>query len=186
MYCDNRENRENKNSENNSSIQKSINDRIYDRNIPSQMLQPYLSVRPVLTKYSMMPIVDPRALQDMTVPLVKQPVYNQHNVFNPGTGAPWSGYASNVNTESDLRNQIFALQKCSQSVYVPSSNSDLYNFTFTNKSTVVNQPFPDLFKNQVFNSYNPNTEGIANGIFQNCTRQQLKEYGVTHPQLDNC
>ena len=45
----------------NSNIQNATNQRIYDRNIPSQFLQPYLSVRPVLTKYSIMPIVDPRA-----------------------------------------------------------------------------------------------------------------------------
>ena len=43
-----------------SQIRKETNSRIYDRNIPSQMLQPYLEVRPVMTKYSYFPIVDPR------------------------------------------------------------------------------------------------------------------------------
>jgi hypothetical protein len=153
----------------------STNLRIYERNIPSQILQPYLSVRPVMTKYSIMPIVDPRA--PIHVPMEQLPIYNTEKVFNPGNAtAPWSGYASNVNVESDLQNRIFALQKCSQSVYVPDSNSDLYNFAFKpNKE--INQPFPYLFKNEDFSEFNPNTENIAHGLFQNSTRQQLKNVG---------
>lgn len=57
------------------------NQRIYDRNIPSQILQPYISVRPVMTKYSLMPIVDPRA--PVKVPMEQLPIYNQEQIFNP-------------------------------------------------------------------------------------------------------
>jgi hypothetical protein len=150
------------------------NQRIYDRNIPSQILQPYISVRPVMTKYSLMPIVDPRA--PVKVPMEQLPIYNQEQIFNPGTAAPWSGYSSNVNVESDLRNQIFALQKCSQSVYVPSSSSDLYQFGFkTTKQEV--QPFPNLFANEQFNQFNPNPENVGHDVFYNSTRQQLKDAG---------
>jgi hypothetical protein len=150
------------------------NQRIYDRNIPSQILQPYISVRPVMTKYSLMPIVDPRA--PVNVPMEQLPIYNQEQIFNPGTAAPWSGYSSNVNVESDLRNQIFALQKCSQSVYVPSSSSDLYQFGFkTTKQEV--QPFPNLFANEQFNQFNPNPENVGHDVFYNSTRQQLKDAG---------
>lgn len=157
-----------------SQITNSINTRIYDRNIPSHVLQPYLSVRPVMTKYSIMPIVDPRT--PIRTPLVQQPVYNTNEVFNPGNAqAPWSGFATNINTESELRNQIYALQSCSQAVYVPSSNSDLYKFNFKNNSSNVQQPFPGLFQNEHFNSFNPNPEDIGQGLFQNCTRQQLKD-----------
>ena len=38
-------------------IHQQTNQRIYDRNIPSQPLQSYISVRPVLTKYSYFTIV---------------------------------------------------------------------------------------------------------------------------------
>ena len=94
----------------NKLIHQQTNTRIYDRNIPSQMLQPYLDVRPVMTKYSYFPIVDPR--KNINVPLTVQPTFNPHKVFNPGnTTSPWSGFASNVNTESELRNQIY--QGCS-------------------------------------------------------------------------
>jgi hypothetical protein len=39
-----------------ADIHNITNMRIYDRNIPSQMLQPYIDVRPVMTKYSYFPI----------------------------------------------------------------------------------------------------------------------------------
>uniref|UniRef100_A0A6C0B0B6 Uncharacterized protein n=1 Tax=viral metagenome TaxID=1070528 RepID=A0A6C0B0B6_9ZZZZ len=157
-----------------SQITNSINTRIYDRNIPSHVLQPYVSVRPVMTKYSIMPIVDPRT--PVSRPLTVQPVYNTEQVFNPGNNqAPWSGFATNINTESELRNQIYALQSCSQSVYVPSSNSDLYTFHFTNKNSNAQQPFPGLFQKDYFSPFNPNPENIGQGVFQNYTRQQTKD-----------
>ena len=164
-----------------SQITNSINTRIYDRNIPSHMLQPYLSVRPVMTKYSIMPIVDPRA--PIKTPLKQQPIYNTSEVFNPGNSQPpWSGFATNINTESELRNQIYALQSCSQAVYVPSSDSDLYKFNFKNTNNSSNnsnnntqQPFPGLFQKEHFSPFNPNPEHIGQGLFQNCTRQQIRD-----------
>ena len=117
-----------------SKIHEQTNDRIYNRNIPSQMLQPYLDVRPVMTKYSYFPIVDPR--KKINEPLKQMPTYNVNTVFNPGnTQSPWSGFSSNINLESELRNQVFALQSCDQAVYVPNSTSDLYNYSFTPKQT---------------------------------------------------
>jgi len=155
-----------------SVILQKNNSRIYERNIPSQPLQPYLSVRPVMTKYSIMPIVDPRA--PIQEPIIQRPTYNTAQVFNPGNNtAPWSGYASNVNVESELRNQIYALQKCSQSVYVPNSNSDMYNFTFTTNGMPLKN-HSELFKTERFNDFNPNCEGVGQGSFNNHTRQQLK------------
>lgn len=130
-----------------SGRQAVMNKRTYIRNIPSQPLQPYLDSRPVLTKYSIMPIVDPR--REIKTPLIQQATYNPEQIFNPGNDfAPWSGYASNVNRESELRNQVFALQECSQATYVPNSKSSLYNVNWKNQSTNVTQPFPELFKNK--------------------------------------
>jgi hypothetical protein len=158
----------------NSKIQEQTNTRIYDRNIPSQMLQPYIDVRPVMTKYSYFPIVDPR--KPIKVPLVQMPTYNVHQVFNPGnTVSPWSGFASNINTESELRNQIYALQKCSQSVYVPNSNSDLYDYTF--KTVKKTNPHELLFHNDAFSSFNPNPDDktVGSGMFYNNTRCQVRD-----------
>jgi hypothetical protein len=158
-----------------SKIQQQTNTRIYDRNIPSQMLQPYLDVRPVMTKYSYLPIVDPR--KATSVPLIVQPTFSPHTVFNPGnTESPWSGFASKINLESELRNQIFALQSCSQATYIPSSKSSLYktNWENTNK---VQQPFPKLFQKEQFCPVNPNpnSEKIGYALFNNSTRQQTKD-----------
>jgi hypothetical protein len=158
-----------------SKIHEQTNTRIYDRNIPSQMLQPYIDVRPVMTKYSYMPIVDPR--KEVSVRLQQMPTYNTSTVFNPGnTQSPWSGFASNINLESDLRNQIYALQKCSQSVYVPSSQSDMYTSAAFNKTGQEHQ-HSLLFQKEKFNDFNPNPDCkvVGSGIFYNSTRTQVKE-----------
>lgn len=149
--------------------------RTYIRNIPSQPLQPYLDSRPVLTKYAILPIVDQRKQVD--TPLIQQSTYTPESVFNPGNDVgPWSGYATNINHESELRNQIFALQGCSQSVYVPSSNSSLYNVKWKNSSQI-QQPFSGLFETSQFPPINPNQypDKIGYGMFNNATRQQTKD-----------
>jgi hypothetical protein len=160
-----------------SSLQKQYTtyQRSSRRNIPSQSLQSYLSSRPVQTKFTVMPIVDPT--RQVNEPLKQHSTYNIANVFNPGNAkSPWSGYASNVNHESELRNQIYALTDCSAATYVPSSNSSLYNVKWKN-STQVEQPFPDLFKKEDFCSFNPNPDPnlVGYSIFNNSTRQQIKE-----------
>jgi hypothetical protein len=156
-------------------IRRETNTRIYDRNIPSQGLQPYISVRPVSTKYSYLPIVDPR--REISVPSKQFPTFNVNSTFNPGnTQSPYSGFASNINLESELRNQIYALQKCSQSVYVPSSNSDLYDVRFQATNTRPN-PHELLFQEQSFDTFNPNPapELCGSNLFYNTTRCQIKE-----------
>ena len=124
--------------------------RSYARNIPSVPLQPYLDARPVQTKYSILPIIDPR--KQIETPLIQQSTFTPETAFNPGHDfGPWSGYASNVNHESDLRNQIFAIQDCSQAAFVPSSKSNLYEVKWQN----TNKP--------------------GFGLFNNATRQQVKD-----------
>jgi len=157
-----------------AKMHQETNSRIYDRNIPSKILQPYIDVRPVLTKYSYFPIVDPR--RELHVAPLQVPTYNVNQVFNPGNRpSPWSGFASNINKESELRNQIYALQKCSQAVYVPSSKSDLYEYKFK----TISQPNPHelLFRNDSFTSFNPNPDEkvVGTNLFNNNTRVQLKD-----------
>jgi hypothetical protein len=147
------------------------NERIYDRNIPSSMLKPQYSIRPVSTKYTMMPILDQRP--KVNVPLHNYQNYSVDDVFNPGNAqAPWAGFVNNVNTESTLRNQFFALQKCEQSEYVPSSKSDLYETKIEYKPVKQNHPL--LFEKQDFEQFNPNVHNLGSEFFNNSTRSQLK------------
>ena len=148
-----------------------LNERISSRNVPSEPLQPFYSSRPVSTKYSKLPIID--QYKQANVPMMIAPNFNVGTVFNPGNAeAPWSGYASNVDVETVLRNQTFALQKGDRAFYVPSTNSDLYKIDVYGKPE--NQPFPGLFVEQRLEPFNPNTYNLGNDTFNNPTRQQLK------------
>jgi hypothetical protein len=156
-----------------SQYQERENKKLYDRNLPSQFLQPYLDFRPMATKYAYFPIVQPSKVA--TVQLNQQPTYNVHSVFNPGnTQSPWSGFATNINMESELRNQIYALQKCNQKEYVPTSRSDLYNYTMQVQTQPITHEL--LFQNENFQAFNPNPDKtvVGKNLFMNSTRSQLK------------
>lgn len=151
-----------------------LDQRIWERNVPSAPLQPNYSIRPVSTKYALMPIQDRRA--PVSVPLNSFPTYNMSNTFNPGTAqAPWSGFASNINTESVLRNQFFAMQDCEQSTYIPSSTSDMYQHQVAGSSNTLPNKFVHLQREEVFEPFNPNSCNLGRGLFMNHTRQQLKD-----------
>ena len=153
------------------------NEKLYSRNIPSVPLQPYLSVRPVMTKYSYLPIVDPR--KEDNVELVQDPPFSVGSVFNPGnTQSPWNGFVTNINKESELRNQVYSLQKCSQSAYVPDSTSDLYNYKFkniTSKISDTNNSHSLLFHQSKFDNFNPDNNNLNKSLFFNSTRNSIKE-----------
>ena len=151
-----------------------LDERIYERNIPSAQLQPNFSMRPVSTKYELLGIYDRRA--PASVPLHNYPNYKVSQTFNPGTAqAPWSGYATNVNTESSLRNQFFALQNCEQSTYVPNSNSDMYQVNVAGSSNKMPNKFHHLQRQEMFEPFDPNPCNLGKGVFMNHTRQQLKD-----------
>ena len=154
-----------------------LNSRINQRNIPTQELQSTFSIRPVSTKYAKMPLIDQRNAP--TVPIQKRPEYNIAQTFNPGNAqGPWSGFANNVNKESQLRNQFFALQRgAGQGLYIPPKDSDMYEskMTPTKGATTVQQNFPYLFEKPSFDPFHPCPENMGINMFDNCTRQQVKE-----------
>jgi len=148
-----------------------LNNRISERNIPSKSLQPQYSIRPVATKYGYMQVLD--QYKKPTIPLNNYKSYSPSTTFNPGNAqAPWSGFSNNINTESTLRNQFFALQKCEQSEFVPQSNSDLYKTTVDYKP--VEQTHPLLFNKPEFAPFNPNKLDVGNNLFNNFTRYDIK------------
>lgn len=150
-----------------------LDNRIYERNIPSVNLQPSINTRPVSTKYDMMSIYDRRG--PCNEGIQKYPVYNPEASFNPGTRGPYSGYAVNVNLETELRNQYHALQKNDMMDYIPSSRSDMYEVEVAKSSNTLDNPHMFLEKKFEFDNFNPNTYNLGKNIFMNHTRQQLKE-----------
>jgi hypothetical protein len=152
----------------------SINRDLYTRNIPSSTIQPNFNPRPVNTKYSMLPTIDHR--KEANVPIINKGNYNNEQIFNPGTAKPhYSGYATNVDKESTLRNQFFALQAADQAKYIPSSNSDLYMNPINFQTVPQDLQESTLFREPDFADFNPNPSVvIGNRIFDNATRVQLK------------
>ena len=154
----------------------SINNNIFSRNIPSSTLEPHLDMRPVSTKYATMPILDHRVKSNVL--LNNRSYYNSEETFNPGNRKPhYSGFAINIDSESGLRNQFFALQKGDQSRYIPGTNSDMYenNINFITTNTNLNNEL--LFKKQHFSDFNPNlSNNIGHELFNNSTRVQLKNF----------
>lgn len=151
----------------NKERQDEINTRISDRNIPSQELRPEFSLRPVSTKYAILPIVDRVSVSN--VPLKQYSPYSVSTVFNPGTSqGPWRGFAENINIDSTLRNQFFALQKSAEAKFIPSSKSSLYD----SHLAISGFPKNEFVSSEFVNQHQSMVENLGGETFNNCTRCQ--------------
>lgn len=147
---------------------------IYERVVPSHEMQMNFGFRPIMSKYATMPILDNRV--NSSVKINKEEIHNSEEIFYPGTSKPhFSGFATNIDNESTLRNQFFALQKGDNHVYVPNSDSDLYENNLDIVNNNLNLDNLTVFKEENFNDFNPNLSNkIGYNIFNNSTRVQLK------------
>ena len=160
-----------------------LNKRISARNVPSQTLQSLFSPRPVPTRYIRMPAIDCKKKADVLIKT--QPTYSPYNVFYPGSvAAPWSGWATAIDQDSRLKNIYFPLQKCPQSKYIPSSNSELYKYKFlsTNQKTghellFKTEQFKSSNMDKKFEKFNKN-HVIGKDVFNNNTRVQVRNLTV--------
>lgn len=154
-----------------------LNSRIYERFKPDNFLQPNFDVRPTSTKYSLFPIVDLR--KQPTIDLAPPLDYSIEAGFvPPASRGPTIGYTDNVQIESQLRNQFFALQKgADQGIYVPSSTSDLYKTVLPQPSNIEVQPYPELFSQPTFISNRSIAPNIGGDLLFNNTRTQLRGFG---------
>lgn len=116
---------------NTNQLTESINARILDRNI-QQGPPPLLSFYPKSTRYEQNQVVDPSIIS------------------TPQNKKEWNGYS--VNMESELNNQLFQLNSSNQNVYVPSSNSDLYNYPTISNYTYLDQPQQKMKNEHIFNN----------------------------------
>lgn len=151
-----------------------LNTRIQGRQFPDNPLRPNFDPRPVPTKYSLFPVIDRKT--PPRYPLQKD--YLDNSGFSPATqNGPPKPYLQNIDTETILRNQTVALQHGAiQGVFVPSSNSDLYNVSMPSPSVMQSQPFPDLFTRPSFegSSNRVVNQSIGQSTFHNFTRVQLR------------
>lgn len=84
-------------------------------------------------------------------------------------------YNKEIEIETNLMNRSYPLQHgASQSVYVPSSTSDLYNVTMSIPSYNPIQPYPDLFQDHQYKTTDNKfiTNSYVDDIFNNCSRSQ--------------
>ena len=149
-----------------------LSNRMSQRNLPShQMGMAYFS-RPVDTYATVFPMLDNR--KPATVTKAAFPIYDQGLIFNPGSGAPYNGFARNVDIESSLHNSFSPLQKCPQSKYFPDSRGDLYqsNYLVVGRNDKMTHPL--LFKKESYDLFNPNTCNLGHKIFNNHIRNQTK------------
>jgi hypothetical protein len=149
-----------------------INDGFFQRNIPDQQLESQFSFRAVPTKYVRFPALNVRPTNNISE---NRNFYEVSETFNPGNDkGPYSGYIKNIDLENNLRNTYFGLQNCNQSVYVPSSKSNLYNPTVRVNNDIPNSELnhPLLFNTQDFKPFNPDKSSNSIEIFNNHTRLQ--------------
>lgn len=150
-----------------------LNERIFGRNLATGPVDVAYGIPSISTKYTTLHVYD--APNNVPTQIVQAPVYNSSQNFLPGDRKPhWAGFSTNVDTESNLRNQFFSLQKCDQREYVPSSNSDLFKLNVETKNDN-KMEHSLLFKNDEFDNFNPNTNNIGNDLFNNHTRVQRNE-----------
>ena len=136
-----------------------LNKRLTDRNSTSTTPSFYFSPRPVPTKYTTMPIVDPICKSNVNI--VYQKPYNVNEEYLPANSAPWSGFADNIDVETKLRYE---------KEYIPSSKSSMYvkpNIPSTHST----QPYPNLFANAT--SLSKNSQLKDKHLFYNSTSEKI-------------
>jgi hypothetical protein len=149
-----------------------LNKRLENRNTPSAPLQPIYDIRPVATKYTMFHTVDQTNQYQYHKQCQKHYQYDPHQIFNPGDKAPIDYFIRNIDVESTLRSQFFALQKSPQALYVPELNSQLYENPMAYSNPVdCFSPTDATNSIQCKNQYNKDNQTL----FYNCIKTNSKK-----------
>lgn len=162
-----------------------LNDRILSRFSCDVPLQANFDVRPVPTKYSRFPVID--RVTPPKLGIKDRGDFRVSDNFAPvQSRGPVDGYFSQVDKESTLRNQFFAIQAAPQAAYIPMSDSDLYKVPMAAPSTRKEpQPHPALFDRYRMDVLAPvrNADpAVGHKTFMNDTRVQLRG-GVLNPDI---
>ena len=104
--------------------------------------------------------------------------YNPNTMYSNATKKlPFKCFADRINDESELRNQIFALQRSEKGTYVPQSHGDLYmvNIPHTQLSQEDSKHlYEGLFEEQDFDKFDPGSRFDTKLAFNNNTKQAIK------------
>lgn len=122
-----------------------------------------ISFRPTATKYTKMLVLDADTKRETDNINIKYKKSKQ--------------YQNYIDTESNLRNQFFALQNNIKSKWIPSSNSDLYSYSLNmeEQSIKEKQPYPRLFHKETFSGFDANPYKLGHNIWNNYTQLQVKD-----------
>lgn len=155
-----------------NNIKQSINDRIYSRNIPSTLLEPSLPFRPINTKYVYLDDIAPIN----TTNVKPSNKYNDNEIFIPGDrSGPWTGFSSNIDIESKLRDQLHRTN-CKSNYFPNYKSSDLYNNINISNNNQNIKEFPYLFSKSITQCTNTTQPDVVtqptpvNNTFNTCTR----------------
>jgi len=150
--------------------QNSINNRIFDNNLINQeyVIEHKLPFRPTPTKYVKMPMVD---IKNEVKEFPKIDASRKTSYISYPQNGTFNSYMSNIQDESELRNQFNKLSKNDFKSYVPSSNSDLYRDQQFNKNVNLNN-HNLLFVEPEHSPINRNKFNLEDELFNNHTRQQ--------------
>ena len=159
-----------------------LNTRLQSRQFSDKPMQPYFTPRPTPTKYSRFPLIELRT--EPTVAIKHVQTHNPSTNFNPGTRPYGFGaYLANYDDEVSLR-QKFDRSK-DTSVFVPHSNSELYNVRLPTESVNEDIPHPLLFQRPHIRGreLDPFVEDyIGKSPFMNSTRPKTIDYSGTRGQ----
>tara|TARA_B100000787_G_scaffold170105_1_gene164038 strand:- start:3326 stop:3790 length:465 start_codon:yes stop_codon:yes gene_type:complete len=141
--------------------QDNINNKIYDRNIPSNNIEPVFDPRPLSMKYN---------LKEKDTNVIEKQ-YNEFDTttnFYPGTKKPtFSQFSNKIDLETELLHY--------NNKFNVNNNSDLYNNNKTHNNEYSELTSDYLLKKQESNYINENNLlSLGNDIFNNNTRIQLK------------
>jgi hypothetical protein len=155
-----------------------LNKRINNRLIPDSDLQPNYDLRPMHTKRMVYPS---KVFKEQNNTLLDDHLaFLPQQTFNPGnTKSHVSGFMSNVNVESSLKNIGTPNTKYGSDIYIPSSSSDLYKTTVqlvpgSGSHDPLSQDHGLLFRKFGFESKEKFHPNIGNDMFFNHSRTQLR------------
>lgn len=147
--------------------QNEINERILERNSPMCNIKNTIDIRPKSTKYAL-PIIEDNNLSNC-FDLNEIKMQNE-NMFKK--------YSSNINLESELKNQHRSLNNNPKNDYIPSSNSTLYSSSIINSNNNNSELlYPYLFDENIVkeNDNEIRNYNFINKLFNTDTRQELKK-----------